>query len=215
LAEAGTRDVSDRGKTRIVAAAHKAFIAKGFEALTMNDIADICGLKRRTIYYHFSSKEDLFRASLRLRNVTAVIDGERASREALERQADAVDVITAWIDARFGETRREVGSTPYGRELNDTAFRLATDIMIEVSYESNRKLAELVGELDRRGLLVLRNGYGPERIGRLLGDGARGVNQARPPVPNDEIAARYRDIVEVILFGCASAPPVKAANGAT
>jgi AcrR family transcriptional regulator len=194
--------VSTRAKERIIAAASRAFLEIGFEALSMSDLAERCGLTRRGLYHHFSSKEDLFRAMIRFNNGTAVLDGDEASSEALERGESAVEVITAWLDARFGETRRRIGATQHGRELNDAAFRLATDIMIEVSYESNRKLAELVAELCQRDQLRLRPGFTPERIGRLLGDGARGVNQARPPFPNDEIAQRYRDIVETMLFGC-------------
>jgi hypothetical protein len=40
-------------------------------------------------------------------------------------------------------------------------------------------------------------------VAAIIGDGARGVNQLRPPVPPDEIAPRYRQITEAILYGSA------------
>lgn len=196
--------VSDRAKTRVTLAANAAFLEHGYAALTMIDLAKHCGLSRRGLYNHFKSKDEVFRASISLRNAMAVANGDNAGTEALNRGGSAVDVISAWLDARFGQTRRAIGLTPHGKELNDAAFRVAMDIMIEVSYFSNRKLSELITDLCTRGLLVLRQGFTADRVGRLLGDGARGVNQARPPIPNDEIAGRYRDLVEVILFGCAA-----------
>lgn len=198
-----SRDVSNRTKERIILCANQAFIERGYVALSMAELAERCGLTRRGLYHHFSSKEEVFRAALRMNNATAIMDGDEAGTRALETGASPIDVIAAWLDARFGATRRTIGATPHGRELNDAAFRVATDIMIEVSYESNRKLAELVSDLCRRNLLDLRETFDRDRVGRLLGDGARGVNQARPPIPNEEIAGRYRDIVEAILYGCA------------
>ena len=107
-------------------------------------------------------------------------------------------------NARFGETRREVGSSVHGRELNDLAFSLCGDILVEVSVGTNAALARLVQGLVERGGLRLRDGVSAEKVGRLLGDGARGVNQARPSIPNHLFAQHYREIAEAILFGCAA-----------
>jgi AcrR family transcriptional regulator len=196
----------DGAKARIVNSARETFVAHGYEHVTMAQLAEACGLTRRGLYHHFSHKEDVYRATLRLGNVEAFERGDQAASVALARGASALDVLSEWLDARFGETRRLVGNSPHGRELNEVAFRVGTDIMIEVSYESNRKLAELIDELCRRGLLKLRSGVTAEKLGRLIGDGARGVNQARPPIPNSLIAQHYRDVTEVILYGCAEPP---------
>lgn len=191
-------------KPQTLECADKAFAARGFAGLTMGMLADACGLSRRALYHHFSNKQEVFRAALRWRNVRDSTTGHAAGHQALERGEDAATVITAFLDARFGETRRDVGSSAYGRELNDAAFALGGDIMIEVSVETNRTLAELVEALVERGALRLRDGVSAEKVGRLLGDGARGVNQARPPIPNHLFAQHYREITEAILFGCAS-----------
>jgi len=44
----------------IVAAAEKAFIRKGFEAASMDEIAKEAEFTKRTLYQYFPSKEDLF-----------------------------------------------------------------------------------------------------------------------------------------------------------
>jgi AcrR family transcriptional regulator len=198
----------DFAKTKIVRGATVAFAAHGFDKLTMGKIATICGLTRRALYHHFSSKEELFRAVIKLGNVNALEQGELAARALLDNGGSALDVIAGWFDARFGQVRRRVNDSPHGAALNDMAFRLATDIMIEVSYDTNRCLAELMLELERRGLLVLRKDIPLERAARLLSDGARGVNQARPPIPNGELARHYREMTEAVLYGCATPPAV-------
>jgi len=169
-------------------------------------LAELCGISRRALYHHYSSKEEVFRATLRLNNAIALEAGDAAAAAALARGEGPVDVIAAWLDTRFGGTRRDIGGSPHGRELNDIAFRLGMDVIIEVSHESNRRIAELVSTLQTQGKLRLRDGVSLQKAARLIGDGARGVNQARPPVPNELIAQHYRDIAEAVLFGCAIAP---------
>jgi TetR/AcrR family transcriptional regulator, mexJK operon transcriptional repressor len=51
----------------ILAAAKRAFLAAGFEAVSMDAIAREAGVSKATVYAHFGSKEDLF---------GAVIEGE-------------------------------------------------------------------------------------------------------------------------------------------
>lgn len=198
-----TLQTIDRAKTKILRQANEAFRAFGYTDLTMAKLAEVCGLSRRGLYHHYKNKEEVFRAGLRLNNVEDFYAGDVAAKAALARGANAVDVVADWLDARFGNTRRNIGAMTNGRDLNDAAFRLASDIMIEISYESNRKLTELVKDFVERGEIRLRPGMTAEKIGRMLGDGARGVNQARPPIPNSLIGQHYRDITEAILFGSA------------
>ena len=61
-------------------------------------------------------------------------------------------------------------------------------------------------ELEARRLISLKPGVTPEALAQSLCDGARGTNQALPPIPIDDLRVRYRQIVEAILFGAASAP---------
>jgi AcrR family transcriptional regulator len=197
---------TDFAKAKIVRAAATAFVAHGFDGLTMGRIAACCAISRRALYHHFSSKEELFRACIKLGNVDALEQGDVAARILIDSGAGALDVIAGWFDVRFGQVRRRVNASAHGAALNDQAFRLATDIMIEVSYETNRAIAGWLTELAQRGLLDLRKGLSVERTARLLGDGARGVNQARPPIPGNLLAQHYRDMTEAVLYGCARMP---------
>jgi AcrR family transcriptional regulator len=193
----------DSGRIKLVHSARLVFLQSGYDAPTMSVLAAGCGLTRRGLYHHFKSKEDLFRALLQVGNVEALEAGDKAAHAMLASGGAALDVIATWLDTRFGTTRRSLGASPHAKELNDTAFRVGTDIMIEVSYASNRALAILIAELQEKKLLRLGPGVTAERAARLVADGARGVNQMRPPIPNSQIAQSYREITEAILYGCA------------
>ncbi len=51
-------------KDKIVAAAKTIFHQKGYEGARMQEIADACGINKALLHYHFTSKENLFKAVL-------------------------------------------------------------------------------------------------------------------------------------------------------
>lgn len=58
--ELSTRD-------RIVAAASELFYGEGIRAVSVDAVAEKAGVTKRTLYYHFASKDDLIAAYLRQR----------------------------------------------------------------------------------------------------------------------------------------------------
>ena len=58
------RDLDDAKETAIVDAARRAFLSKGFEAASMDHIALLAGVSKRTVYNRFRSKEELFAAAI-------------------------------------------------------------------------------------------------------------------------------------------------------
>lgn len=196
-----TDELFDGTKLKIMQRVRDLFLSQGYYAPTMTGIANACGLTRRALYHHFHSKEELMRALLVLGNREAQDNADWAAKKALGRGAGALDVVAEWLDSRFGNTRRALGRTPHGEEMNQAAFSIGNDIMIEVSRETNARLAALLEELCRRGKLVLKPGRDAATLAQIVGDGARGVNQQRPPVPPAQIAPRYRRITEAILYG--------------
>jgi AcrR family transcriptional regulator len=49
---------------RIIAGARRHFFANGFRHVTMDDLAEELGMSKKTLYTHFSSKEELVKAVL-------------------------------------------------------------------------------------------------------------------------------------------------------
>src|SRR5690242_4114904 len=68
----------------------------GFRKMTMDDLAREAGLSKRTIYLHFSSKEDVG-----LSSIGRVVDGVHDRlREISDEQSDAVDRLRRMLIAR-------------------------------------------------------------------------------------------------------------------
>jgi AcrR family transcriptional regulator len=55
-------------RDRIIAAANKLFYAEGIRGVSVDAVAEAAGLTKRTLYYHFESKDDLIAAYLAARD---------------------------------------------------------------------------------------------------------------------------------------------------
>ena len=210
--------LSPASQLRVAVRAQEAFLRHGYDSMTMVTLAAACGLTRRALYYYFSSKDEAFRAMIQLENDSALDLGRRAAQNVLNsKRPTALAAIAAWMDARYGETRRKLSTSPFGKEINDAAFAICGDIMVEYATLSHDELAKLLRLLQKKRLLKLNRSASPESVGRLLADGARGVNQTRPPIPNSALAERYREISAAILYGTAQsrAPSLSSATSAT
>jgi AcrR family transcriptional regulator len=196
----------DQARLRVTARVREAILRYGYEALTMSMLAQACGLTRRGLYHHFSNKDDAVRAALWLENIERLEDGTRAAREVLESGGSALDVVATLLDVRFGATRRKLAQSPHAKEINDVAFLIAENMMMQIAVRINVILTDFLKQLAARGRLRINDGVTPEYLASLLSDGARGVNQARPPIPSEKLAQRYRDMSAAILFGCSSVP---------
>src|SRR5437016_9633551 len=83
------RRVAGRGKAEtILAAAERAFLAAGFGAVTMDQIAREARVSKATLYAHFTGKEELFGA------VVARV-GERHFGGFSTEALDPLDVVTS------------------------------------------------------------------------------------------------------------------------
>lgn len=183
----------------------KAFYERGFEKLTMGEIADYCGFTRRALYHHFSNKEEAFRFSMRYDNERQMEKGLAAARELMWTGADAVEIITQMLDVRYGDTRRWLMKSPFALELNDQAFRRGRDVMIWAATEFQQQVAALLVEMEERGLFRIRAGTTPEELAQIICDGARANNQALPPIPIEQLPSRYRATTKALLYGTVDA----------
>jgi AcrR family transcriptional regulator len=72
----------ERTREELIAAAERLFIARGFHATSVDEIALEAGYTKGAVYFNFESKEDLFFAVYERRADRAVAEYERAIREA-------------------------------------------------------------------------------------------------------------------------------------
>ena len=188
----------------LAARLRQAFLDHGYEQMTMSGLAQLCGFSRRALYHHFSNKEEAFRYWLEFYGHELIAAGLAAGRAVMEAGGSAVDVMVETMNVRYGDARRRLSRSPHALEINDQAFRRARDIMINAAVDFQAKVADLLVELEARRLISLKSGVTPEVLAQSLCDGARGTNQALPPIPIDELHLRYRQMIEAILFGAAS-----------
>lgn len=97
------RDQRDSAKGSIRKAAAKLFAEKGFAATSTREICQRAGITKPVLYYHFGSKEQLFR--------DLILDACNESRKqlllALQRGKTAQEKLIEVIAADFALTRRD------------------------------------------------------------------------------------------------------------
>jgi AcrR family transcriptional regulator len=186
-----------------------AFLAHGYRAMTMEQLAAACNFSRRALYFYFSSKSDAFRAACRFRNDLALTTGFEMGRKRWADRADALDILSSIINIRYGDTRRIGNASPHVVELNAEVFTQCIDIVRDVAIYFEAELATFIIELRDSGVIRLQNGVTAVGLARALADGARGVNQRLPPVPPRELEMRYRDMCRYVLYGGAEIPKAR------
>lgn len=83
-------------RQKIIEAADELFYARGFEATSLADIADVVGLSRGNFYYHFRTKDAMLDAVISRRLAATrqmLAEWEQTGSEPLERIALFVDIL--------------------------------------------------------------------------------------------------------------------------
>jgi AcrR family transcriptional regulator len=185
---------------------NQAFLDNGYSGLSMVRLAKVCGFTQRALYYYFSNKEEAFRAMIAFRQAESIKLGLEAGRTMLAKGGNALDVLTRILDVRYGDTRRRVIRSPHTVELNAEAFKRCRDLMIKSAIAFQADLENVIADLQASRMLKLNHRFTPAQIAQTLADGGRAVNQALPPIASEDYSARYRQICEMVLYGCAVLP---------
>ena len=86
-------DLASPTRKRIVDAATKLFYAEGIGRVSVDAVAEKAGLTKRTLYYHFKSKDDLIAAYLDGRdqpNIKQMAGWFEAAEDSIERKVEAI-----------------------------------------------------------------------------------------------------------------------------
>jgi AcrR family transcriptional regulator len=94
----------DRVRESIFNAALKLFQKYGMNKTTMEDIAKAAGKGKSTLYYYFSSKEEIFNVLM-----TSEMDVILAkARESIEKAVTAEEKIKSYMSTSFQELKKKV-----------------------------------------------------------------------------------------------------------
>jgi AcrR family transcriptional regulator len=206
--EGRTRD-ADRSRESILDAAEKLFSARGFDGVSLMDIAAGCGLSRATPSYFFGNKEELY---------VAVLERLYAARNAALEPV--FSPLRAWAEAREpGEPLRRVLTRCVDGYLSFLHGRPSYVVLIEREAlagghrlaglrEQSTVMEEAFGALSRRARAHgLRRFDADEAVTCLVGLGFLPVAHRttilrRQGVSLDDpkyVARRKRHIVDVLL----------------
>lgn len=129
-------------RERILGCAEELFGRKGYDAVSVADIAQACDISTALIYYHYTDKESLLRALVDLASevfdvhTRVAVEGEGAPRERIER------FIAGWL-----ETAGSHGSLLriLVRPLTDPEGPLAGELLARIAYTIDG-LASVIAE---------------------------------------------------------------------
>ena len=95
-------------RAQLLESALEVFVAQGYHAAAMDDIAERAGVSKPVLYQHFPGKLELYLALLD-RAVDTVIDGTRAALESTEdnkqRVAATMSAFFSYVASEQGEFR--------------------------------------------------------------------------------------------------------------
>jgi TetR/AcrR family transcriptional regulator of autoinduction and epiphytic fitness len=143
----------------ILAASTAAFRDEGYEATSMDRIAELAGASKRTVYNHFGSKEALFQAVV----------------ERLFDQATALNQVT-WDPGRSLEEQLSDFVRAKTLLSEDKAARCLTRVVLGVYIKQPELLREVIARVAEDESVLANWLREAHRAGRLL-------------VPNPELAA--------------------------
>ncbi|MEU6231753.1 TetR/AcrR family transcriptional regulator [Kitasatospora sp. NPDC047058] len=164
----GARLPRSARREQLLGAAQEVFVAQGYHAAAMDDIADRAGVSKPVLYQHFPGKLELYLALLD-KHCDALVE---STREALSTTTDNKQRVAATMDAYFNYVSSESGAFRLVFE-SDLTNEPAVRERVERASEASATLVSKVIQEDTDL---------PESESKLLAAGVCGLAQ---------ITARY------------------------
>ena len=155
-------------RQRIVAAASKLFYSEGIKSVSIDAVAAAAGLTKRTLYYHFKSKDDLVAAYLAARDQPNLVLFQRWFAEAGGGLPSKVQAIFSnlarsarhpkWKGCGFLRTSAELANLPGHPAIKiGAAHKKKFEDWLRVTFEAGG-IAQ-ASELARQILLLLDGSF--------------------------------------------------------
>jgi AcrR family transcriptional regulator len=159
----GARMPRRERRVQLLESALEVFVAQGFHAAAMDDIAERAGVSKPVLYQHFPGKLDLYLALLDV-SCDTIIDN---CRQALEATHDNKQRVAATVDAFYQYVASETG-----------AFRLVFESDLTNEPAVRAQLDRVTTECAEMVAHVIRDDTGlPDEASRLLASSLVGMAQ--------------------------------------
>ncbi len=117
--------IESEGRQRIIAAAYPLFVEHGYQAVSMQQIAEAAQIHKATLYHHFQHKEDLFGSVA----IAAISRSREDVAEGINQGGSPETQFVQVAMRLFARTQSEFG-------------RLMTDVHDNVSVERRKRIFE-------------------------------------------------------------------------
>lgn len=156
-------------RDRILQAAYALFYRRGFSRVGVDAIAERAGITKRTIYYHFRSKDDIVAEVLEAQHhhmmgqfrLWAGGDGAMSARsvETLFDQLKSWSNDPDWIGSGFSRISMELADMP-GHPARRAAGRHKAAVETWLSGQLEAGYGEEAGALARQIMVLIEGGMG-------------------------------------------------------
>ncbi len=141
----GTRMPRRQRRVQLMAAALEVFVAQGYHAAAMDDIADRAGVSKPVLYQHFPGKLDLYLALLET-SCDQIIDNCRAALDSTsDNKLRVAGTVQAFYDYVAADTQAfrlvfesDLTSEPAVREQVDRVTEVCAELVAEVIAEDTK-----------------------------------------------------------------------------
>lgn len=182
-------------RAEILDTAQRLFIAKGFQNTSVEDIIAEIGIAKGTLYYHFSSKDEILRAIIGRTTQRAA----SAARAVAEGPGGAIGKFAAVVAAsRVDQPERELAEELHAS--GNAQFHILTIV------EMVRALAPVLTDVVEQGIVegVFSAPHPRETVEILLTSAGMLLDEGIFTGDHDELARRTRGLVHAAetLLGC-------------
>jgi AcrR family transcriptional regulator len=192
-------------RRRIAGIASKLFLDRGFDAVTVADVARAAGVSSVTVFNHFPRKEDLF--------LDRSLDAAESLRAAVRNRGEGADVVDALrtmtlglLDSRHALSGVDPRSAAFFRTVAESPALVARTREIVADLE--RTLAdELAADPSFEGDATLLAAFFVAGYSTVLVASARGLIAGEPAEPLvEEQRARFERLFDALRGGFGSRP---------
>lgn len=167
-------------RQHILEAAWSLLGQRGYEGWTLEDLAGLAGMSRRTLYLHFASKEEIAAETIAKNLLLSV---ERVQDLVVDRPpGEALRAVILWFVTRHSEPR----PIPVGSIKSEPGLMAAvrTFPVYQSAWSSLRAtMADLLARGQSEG--VFTKSFSSEVLAELVLEMLRGIDPSR--WPNDEV----------------------------
>ena len=169
------RDVlTEFRSAEIMAAARSVFGAKGFADATVDEIAQVAGVAKGTLYLYYRSKRAIYLAAVRS-GLEELLD---VLRQRLDEAATVEDRIRAFVQTRltYFDEHRDFFRIYYSEFTNLLNVVPASQRFVrDMYFQQIQMLAAAIGSADRGAMRPLD----PAKVALVIGELTRSLNSER------------------------------------